>query len=103
MAANGLLKSEVDNGDTRTYTWETKNVMASYLATVNIAQFKVEKETGPNGLPIRNYFPSDVTAQETAGFKRTAEMIEYFSGNSLAHIHLKPTAWSWQIRTWDSR
>jgi aminopeptidase N len=80
VAANGLLKSEVDNGDTRTYTWETKNVMASYLATVNIAQFKVQTETGPNGLPIRNYFPSDVTAQETAGFKRTGEMIEYFSG-----------------------
>src|SRR5207247_1537534 len=37
VAANGLLKETVDNGATRTYVWETRHPMASYLATVDIA------------------------------------------------------------------
>ncbi len=80
VAANGLLKQTIDNGDTLTYVWETDKLLASYLATVNIAQFKVQTDKGPNGLPIRSYFPSDATADETQPFARTADMIDYFSG-----------------------
>ena len=36
--------------------------LASYLVTVNIANFVGETDQGPNGLPIRNYFPPGVAA-----------------------------------------
>src|SRR5689334_21138755 len=60
VAANGLLQKVVDNPDpTTTYTWETRDEMASYLATVNIAKFTEQQSVGPHDLPIRNYFPPD--------------------------------------------
>lgn len=79
VAANGLLKSTVDKGDQSTFTWDMAEPMASYLATVDIAKYAVQTATGPNGLPIRNYFPEDITADETTKFTRTADMIAFFS------------------------
>jgi aminopeptidase N len=79
VAANGLLQEEIDNGDTRTYRWEVSHPMASYLATVNIADFELVEEEGPNGLPIRNYFPPQAGREVTATFDQTVEMIEFFS------------------------
>ncbi|MCJ7436082.1 MAG: M1 family metallopeptidase, partial [Anaerolineales bacterium] len=79
VAANGLLKNETDNGDTKTYLWEATTPMASYLATVNIGRFQVVTETGPNGLPIRNYFPTENLAEGISATKKTSDMIAYYS------------------------
>jgi aminopeptidase N len=79
VAANGLLQDTVDNGDTTTYVWKEDKPMASYLATINIARFVMQRETGPGGLLIRNYFPADVAADEAEVYARQGEMIEYFS------------------------
>jgi aminopeptidase N len=78
-AANGLLKDTVDQGSTRTYLWEESKPMASYLATVNVSTFKVQTDTGPGGLPIRNYFPADIKPEEIQQYTRTSQMIEFFS------------------------
>jgi aminopeptidase N len=79
VAANGLLKSETDNGDTKTYLWEATTPMASYLATVNIGMFQVVTEEGPDGLPIRNYFPPENLVDGKLATRRTSEMIAYYS------------------------
>ncbi len=79
VAANGLLQEEIDNGDTVTYVWEASDRMASYLATVNIAEFQVQRLVGPDGLPIRNYFPPDTSQRMIDVFEPTGEMIAYFS------------------------
>lgn len=79
VAANGLLKSTTDNGDTETFLWETSHPVASYLVTVDISKFKIETATGPNGLPIRNYFPADYSPDEEKLFSREGEMIALFS------------------------
>jgi aminopeptidase N len=78
VAANGQLRDTIDNGDTRTYVWEAADPLASYLATVNIGRFVEQTGQGPNGLPIRNYFPPDVAANARAVFAPTATMIDYF-------------------------
>jgi aminopeptidase N len=78
-AANGLLQATNDHGAMTTYHWETTNPVASYLVTVNIADQVVETEHGPNGLPIRNYFPRDFPPERKAAFGRTAEMIAFFN------------------------
>lgn len=79
VAANGLLQSEIDNGVTRTFVWEASDPMASYLATINIAEFKRMTEEGPNGLPIRNFFPPDASTAMIETFRPTAPMIKFYS------------------------
>ena len=79
VAANGLLTDTVDNGDTTMYVWEETHPMASYLVTVGIDDYTVQTDEGPDGLPIRNYFPPDVAAEGAAAFAPTADMIAFFS------------------------
>jgi aminopeptidase N len=79
VAANGLLKETIDSGENITYIWESENPIASYLVTLGIGDFEIEEEEGPNGLPIRNYFDSDISERVRNNFDRTAEMIGYFS------------------------
>jgi aminopeptidase N len=82
VAANGLLIDTIDHGDTLTYVWENSHPTASYLVTVNIGQYVREDQEGPDGLPIRNYFPPELAEDASYDFGRTAEMIavmtEYF-------------------------
>ncbi len=79
VASNGLLVSEVDDGDTRTYAWRASDPMATYLATVNIAAFDVTVSEGPGGMPLRLYAPTDATEDELAEFARTSEILEFFA------------------------
>lgn len=79
VAANGLLQVTLDEGDRVTYIWETKHRMASYLATVNIAEFVEMSEEGPDGLIIRNYFPERLAEKAAPVFAKTSDMISFFS------------------------
>jgi hypothetical protein len=79
-AANGVLSQVVPNGDgTTSYTWESYDPMASYLASIYIENFVRTEETGPNGLLIRNYFPPALQATYEPIFELTADMIAYFN------------------------
>jgi aminopeptidase N len=53
--------------------------VASYLVTVNIAEYVTERGAGPDGLPIRNFFPPDLAELAAFDFGRTPEMIRFFS------------------------
>jgi aminopeptidase N len=79
VAANGVLADTRDNGATQTYRWEMRDPMASYLATVDIDDFVVQEVDGPDGLPIRNYFPRAIATEAEETFAHTAEMIAFFS------------------------
>ncbi|HET9492940.1 MAG TPA: M1 family metallopeptidase, partial [Chloroflexia bacterium] len=80
VAANGLLKATEDRGDRTTYRWEASDLTASYLVTVQIADFVREEQRGPNGLPIRNYYPRGEGGDNPGEvFNRTPEMIEFFN------------------------
>ena len=79
VAANGLLREVVDHGETSTFVWEASDPLPSYLATVNIAEYVIFREEGPNGLPIRNFFPATLAEDAVYDFGRTAEMIKLFS------------------------
>lgn len=79
VASNGLLVSEIDEGNARTYAWRASDPMATYLATVNIAEFDVTVSQGPGGMPVRLYAPTDSTAEELLEFERTVEILEFFT------------------------
>jgi aminopeptidase N len=79
VASNGLLTDTIIDGDMTTYVWESSYPMASYLVTVNIGDFVVQTNEGPNGLPIRNFCPTHLADACEQTFARIGEMIEYFS------------------------
>jgi aminopeptidase N len=53
--------------------------MASYLASVNIGNYVRVDGTGPNGLPVHDYFPQSTASDTIAHFDRTSDMISFFS------------------------
>ncbi|MCB0102447.1 MAG: M1 family metallopeptidase [Anaerolineales bacterium] len=78
-AANGVLQSETDNGDSTTYTFTVRDPMASYLTTINVNDFEVETMVSPAGIPIRNYYATSLPDDINKPFARQGEMIDYFS------------------------
>lgn len=79
VAANGVLEETIDNGASTTYVFEALDPMASYLTTVNISEFNLETEEGPNGIPIRNYFATGISEELLAPFALQSEMLAFFS------------------------
>ena len=79
VAANGLLQQEMDNGNTVTYIWEAVEPMASYVAAVNIAEYVIQTEQGPDGVMIRNYLPPNFPEASKVGINQTADMLTFFS------------------------
>ncbi len=77
--ANGLWQETVETDGATTYVWESSYPMASYLVTVNVAELVTQTEEGPEGLPIRNFFPPHLAEEAAEVFGRQAEMIEFFS------------------------
>ncbi|NWF69810.1 MAG: M1 family metallopeptidase [Chloroflexi bacterium] len=78
VASNGLLLDESNNGDTRTFVWQARDTMSSYLVTLHIAHLDLVEDTGPGGLPIRNYFPESMPEDQREAFARQDEMIVCF-------------------------
>jgi aminopeptidase N len=79
VAANGTLTETTDNGETTTFTFEERDPMASYLATIDIDEFDLELSQSEKGVPIRNYFPTGSPEAMRKLFARQGEMIDYFS------------------------
>lgn len=70
VAANGLLSSVTDSedGQDKTWRWEANDLMASYLATVNIGRFEMIEAESSSGVPVRSFIPAefDPSAQREA-------------------------------------
>ena len=80
VAANGLLTETTESGATTTFLFEEHDPMSSYLVTIDIDQFDLEKTKSGGGIPIRNYFASALPADVRKPFARQGEMLDYFSG-----------------------
>lgn len=79
VAANGTLQQTISQGERTTYHWASRDPIASYLVTVVIDQLASSTASGPQGLPLRFYYPPDREQAVLADFRRTAEMIAFFS------------------------
>ena len=107
VAANGLLTDIIEHGGERTHVWESDDPIASYLVTVHIGHYDVETEKGPNGLTIRNYFPTTTPDAIRNRFDKTAEMVAFLDeliapypfdayGVALLNIHV---GWALETQT----
>jgi len=77
VAANGVLTEVLEQGEARTFVFEARDPMASYLATLNVAVFGVLESQGPRGIPVRIYHPLDATPDQLAPFRRQGEVLEF--------------------------
>ncbi|MBA2754920.1 MAG: M1 family metallopeptidase [Chloroflexia bacterium] len=75
VVANGSPAGETDNGTTRTFTWDSRDPMASYLVTFHAGVLETEELAGPNGLPVRLSFAAEVPEAQRDVFRRLPEMI----------------------------
>jgi aminopeptidase N len=78
VVANGTLVGVEPGEASSTYTWDAPDPMASYLVTFHAGPLVVERQTGPDGPPIVNSYPPDVTDRERAQFENVPEMIAFF-------------------------
>lgn len=78
VAANGNLIDAQRDGDKVTYSWEHAYPTASYLVTVNIADFVRREDESASGIPLRNYFPRELADRAETVFAIQAEMMDYF-------------------------
>jgi aminopeptidase N len=79
VVANGVLVKTMDDGTTTTFMFEMPDPMASYLATINIGKFDLETSQAENGIPIRNYFSTELPESIRKPFELQGEMLVYFS------------------------
>ena len=75
VAANGILKSIQTGDGTRRFHFVASDLMATYLATVNVGRFDVEEQSGPNDMQLTYYFPPATKEEIRESFRRTPEMI----------------------------
>jgi aminopeptidase N len=80
VAANGVLRETIPNRAVGTETWvfEAPDLMATYLVQVVVGNLRVERLTGPAGLPIRNVYDADAGARVREAFASQGEMIDFF-------------------------
>lgn len=80
VAANGSLESDSLGDDGyRTWHWNMDEPMASYLTTVAIGDYKIERTQTLDGITIRNFFLPAEYEQAVADFAVTGQMIDHFS------------------------
>jgi aminopeptidase N len=79
VISNGKLKGSDENSDgTRTTRWVQEKTLVTYLLSVVLAEFdKYEQEW--DGIPIISYVPKGRGEDAERSFKKTPQMVEYFS------------------------
>lgn len=78
VVANGEFTAVYVEDELTTYEWEMRDLMATYLATVQINTFKGEQTTSAGGVVIRNFFPEYLYDDAVKVFARQPEMMDYF-------------------------
>jgi len=79
VGANGVLQDELTNDDgTVTYIWESADPMASYLVTLAIGDFEIDRGESESGVPVRNYFAVGLPQDTIEPFELQPAMIDYF-------------------------
>ena len=87
VVANGFLRDTEHRGHKTTWEWEATEPMASYLATIDIADWDVHEWTTDDGLPVYDAVDTNITgalrAEIDSSFARQGEiidMLEEFAG-----------------------
>ena len=75
VASNGTLVEERDEPGTTTFVWEMDDPMATYLATIVVAEMERIDSDPVDGVAIRDYLPTDLAGSLPRAFQRTGEWL----------------------------
>ena len=79
VLANGRLVGKAPQNFGTKWTYHHDGPMAPFLTTVQIGDFVVGTENGPNGVQLRNAYPRQLAAEASYDFGRQAQMLTTFS------------------------
>jgi aminopeptidase N len=77
VEGNGSLVATIDNGQTTTFAWESRDPIASYLVILHAGLLEVEELEGPHGLPIRLSFAPNVPESQREMLRRMPQMVAF--------------------------
>ncbi|GAB4580680.1 MAG: M1 family metallopeptidase [Anaerolineales bacterium] len=77
--SHGTLIEEETVGETTTFVWDHPYPMATYLATVVIGDYEVQETVSPLGVPIQNYYFSDLRDPFVQATSMTGEALDWMS------------------------
>ncbi|WP_399036170.1 M1 family metallopeptidase [Streptomyces sp. ASQP_92] len=75
--SNGELVSRTVNGGRATFSWRTRDPMATYLATVAIGPYEIDQGRTGSGIPIYSAIDPEVRKQTADVVARLPEMIAW--------------------------
>lgn len=78
--SNGLpVGRPTTSAEWTTWSWCAKEPMASYLATLAIGKWRVEKFTSKKGVPVLNYVDRSLPMRVDRALNRAGDIVDYFS------------------------
>ncbi len=78
--SSGVLEGTESIDGQVTYLWELDDPAAPYLVALAIGDFERREDESAGGVPIVNYFDSDLDVADLSIFDRQPEMIDFFAG-----------------------
>jgi len=79
VAANGVQVSVTEEGDQKTWIYDSLNPQAPYLTTLAIGDFRFhDGDDSESGVPVRHYFHANVFEESVITMERTGQMIDAF-------------------------
>jgi aminopeptidase N len=76
--ATGVLVETETRQDDRTFVWEMRQPLASYLAGISVGEYELEETPAQGGLIIRNFFPPDLDVATRGLFAQTPEILAFY-------------------------
>jgi aminopeptidase N len=76
--ANGVLTDRRTARGWTTWSWREPDLMATYLATASVGDYRLSHSRGPRGLPIVDAVDKDLGPAADAALRRQAAMIRFF-------------------------
>jgi aminopeptidase N len=77
VVANGLPDSKTTNGNRTTHVWVANDPMASYLATVDIGDWRMRFRQTDSGLPVIDAVDPDMVSDSRAALRREPEILSF--------------------------
>ncbi|WP_217146385.1 M1 family metallopeptidase [Streptomyces sp. AC627_RSS907] len=81
VVSNGELTGEVTRGGRTTFTWHVAEPMASYVATVAVGEWKTERSTTDDGLPVYTAVDPEQAEASRKVLGRIPEIMEWAQEN----------------------
>ena len=76
-AANGVLRSVRTTGSKKRFRWDMRQPMTTWLATVHVNQFRLQRTRAADGTPIRVYYTDATPPADVEGYALAGEMLPW--------------------------